>query len=121
MLKKHVYSFQNALSGLKWIARTQINFKIHLFFSLLALVFGFLLEISQTEFLIILTVIGTGLALEAVNTAIEEAIDAIHKDWSDAIKIAKDVSAGAMLIFAITAFVVACLIFLPKILLLFAL
>lgn len=117
MLKKHVYSFQNALSGLRWIARTQINFRIHLFFSLLALVFGFLLEISQTEFLIILTVIGMGLALESVNTAIEEAIDAIQKDWSEAIKIAKDVSAGAMLIFAITAIIIAGMIFIPKIIL----
>lgn len=60
--------------------------------------------------------IGIGLAIEAVNTAIEEAIDAIHKDWTEEIKIAKDVSAAAMLIFSLSAFLIACIIFIPKIL-----
>ena len=114
MLKKHVHSFRNAISGLMWIVQTQPNFRIHLSLSLLAIAAGYALKINHSEFLIILSMIGMGLALEAVNTAIEEAIDAIHKDWSEEIKVAKDVSAAAMLIFAITALIVASIIFIPR-------
>lgn len=115
MIKKHVFTFQNALSGIIWTFKTQNNIRIHLFFSVLALIGGFVLKISTLEFFVILVLIGGGLAIETLNTAIEEAIDAIHKDWSEEIKIAKDVSAGAMLIFALTALFIAGFIFIPKI------
>lgn len=116
MIKKHVFSFKNALNGLVWIFKTQVNFRIHAILSLFAVIGGLILKISSTEFFIIFAFIGIGLAVEALNTAIEEAIDAIHKDWSEEIKIAKDVSAAAMLIIALSALIVACIIFIPKIL-----
>lgn len=115
MIKQHAISFKNAISGLIWVVTTQKNFKIHLAFSFLALALGFFLRISYFEFLIILVLIGCGLAIEAINTAIEETIDAIHKDWSPEIKIAKDVSAAAVLVFSLFAFLIACIIFIPKI------
>lgn len=116
MIKKHSFSFKNAIFGIRWVIKTQSNFKIHLVLSLFAIFGGFVFRITYEEFLVILTLIGIGLAVETLNTAIEEAIDAIHKDWSEEIKIAKDVSATAMLIFAFTAFLIACIIFIPKIL-----
>ena len=116
MLKKGVYSFKNALEGISWIIRTQVNFKIQLILSFLAVLGGIIFRISYLEFLAIIILIGVGLAIETINTAIEEAIDAIHKDWSNEIKIAKDVSAAAMLIFSLTALAVAIIIFVPKIL-----
>lgn len=115
MIKKHTFSFKNALSGIMWALKTQTNFRTALFLSFLSVGGGFVFGISKIEFIIILAMIAIGLAIEAINTAIEEAIDAIHKDWSDEIKVAKDVSAAAMLIFSIGAFVIACVIFIPKI------
>ena len=58
-------------------------------------------------------------ATQAGIPAIEEAIDAIHKEHSEEIKVAKDVSAAAMLIFSLGAFLIAVYIFVPKILILF--
>lgn len=115
MIKQHAVSLKNAITGLIWVITTQRNFKIHLILSFLAVAFGFILKISYYDFLIILVLVGCGLAIEAINTAIEETIDAIHKDWSPEIKIAKDVSAAAVLIFAIFAFIIAWVIFIPKI------
>lgn len=115
MLKKQLYSFQNALNGLVWAIKTQRNFRIHLILSALSIIAGIFFRITELEFIIIFALIGIGLAIEALNTAIEEAIDAIHKDWNEAIKIAKDASASAMLIFSICAFIIACLIFIPRI------
>lgn len=115
-MKKHFFSFQNAISGIAWAVKTQPNFRVHLILSFLAICAGLILQITYFEFLIILILVGIGLAIEGVNTAIEEAIDAIHKDWSEEIKVAKDVSAAAMLIFAVTAFITASIIFGPRIL-----
>ncbi len=116
MIQKQLFSFKNALEGVRWIIKTQRNFRIHIFLSLLALLGGFILKISNEEFLLVIVMIFIGLAIESFNTAIEEAIDAIHKDYSEEIKVAKDVSAAAMLIFSIGAIFIACLIFVPRIL-----
>ncbi len=116
MIRRHTISFKNAFQGVIWVIKTQPNYKIHLFLSGLAIVGGWRLQISYFEFLVIFILIFIGLALETVNTAIEAATDAIDNKWRDDIKIAKDVSAGAMLIFAIGALIIALIIFIPKLL-----
>ncbi len=115
MIKRHTISFKNAFAGLLWAVKTQPNFQIHFALSVISLLAGYFLKISSLEFLIIIMLIFTGLAIETVNTAIEQTTDAIDEKWREDIKIAKDVAAGAMLFFAIGALIIACLIFLPKI------
>lgn len=115
MVKKHTVSFRHAFAGLAWALKTQPNYRIHLILSTVALLGGWFLKISYNEFLIVLTLIAVGLAIETVNTAIEFATDAIDGKWREDIKLAKDVAAGAMLIFSIGALIIACIIFIPKI------
>ena len=115
MFRKHTISFKNAYNGLVWSLKTQPNYRIHLFLSLTSIFFGFYLKISYFEFLLIVFLITVGLAIETINTAIEEATDAIDTKIREDIKIAKDVAAAAMLIYAIGATVIALMIFLPKI------
>ncbi|KKQ01919.1 MAG: hypothetical protein US11_C0003G0062 [Candidatus Roizmanbacteria bacterium GW2011_GWA2_36_23] len=115
MIRHHAVSFKNAISGLLWVIRTQKNFKVHLFLSGLALIGGWVFEISYIEFLVILTLITIGLSTEIINTAIEETIDALDKERREEIRIAKDVSASFMLMFSMGAFTIACIIFIPKI------
>lgn len=115
MIKKHTISFKNAINGLLWVLKTQPNYRIHLFFSFAALGAGYFLKISYEEFLTILVLIAAGLAIETVNTAIEATNDAIDTKWREEIKIAKDISSAAVLIFSFFAFVTACIIFIPKI------
>lgn len=119
MIRKQSLSFKHALEGLKWVLKTQPNFKIHIFLSILSILGGWYFKISYVEFLIILTLIFIGLVIEAINTGIEETIDALNKDWSHEVKIAKDVSAASMLIFALGSTIIATLIFVPRILALF--
>lgn len=117
MIRKHTISIMNAWNGLKWALSTQPNYRIHLFLSILSIAGGFFFRISYDEFLIIIMLITIGFTIETVNTAIEEASDAIDTKWREDIKITKDVSAGAMLAFAIGALIIASVIFIPKILL----
>jgi len=119
IVKRHTISFKNAFSGLFYELKTQPNFKIHFFFSIISLIAAFFLKISKIEWLIIIFLITMGLVIESVNSAIEAATDAIDTRYRPDIKVAKDVSAAAMLIFAIGSSLIAVLIFIPKFLTIF--
>jgi len=114
-MKRHTISFRNAFRGLKWAFTTQPNYIVHLILSTFALIGGIYFRISYNEFLTIFTLIFVGLAVETVNTALEETNDAIDLEKREDIGLAKDIAAGAMLMFAIGAFIIACIIFVPKI------
>lgn len=116
VLRKHHISFKTALDGLGWAIRTQPNFRVHLVLSALALIGGRLFRVTQLEMLILVFTIVLGLSAEMVNTAIEAMTDLITREWRAEAKIAKDVSAGMMLITAVGALIVAAVIFLPHIL-----
>ena len=48
---------------------------------------------------------------ELINTGIENAVDTATKEYSETAKIAKDVSAGAVLIFAIFSVIIGFILF----------
>lgn len=116
VLKKHHISFKNAFAGLIWAFTTQPNFKIHIFFSILALLLCYVLEVSKIETAIIILTIVFGLGVEMVNTSIEAMTDLITANYHKDAKIAKDVAAGMMLLIAVGAIIIGLFIFLPKIL-----
>ena len=98
-----------------WSIRTQPNFRIHLVLSIFALLGGWYFRVTSTETLILVFMIILGLAAEMINTAIESMTDLITREWRAEAKIAKDVSAGMMLITAVGALIVAFVIFFPYI------
>ena len=110
--------FQNALCGLKWAFTTQMNFRIHLFITLLAISLGIYLKVSYLEWLVLLTAFYSVIALELVNTSIEQATDAITRQFNPIIKKAKDTSAAAVFVYAVYAVLIGLIIFGPKILVL---
>lgn len=116
LIHKHRISFKNAIDGIVWAFSTQPNFRIHICLSIFAISLGIWLQISQLEMTIIIFTIVFGLGIEMVNTSLEAMTDLITKEYRQEAKIAKDVSAGMMLLAAIGATVIAGLIFLPKLL-----
>jgi len=115
-LKQHTISFKHALDGVIYTFKTQPNFKVHLFFALLAPVAGFYWEISRAEWAVVVFIIGLVLVAEMINTSIEAVVDLHTEQFHDLAKIAKDVSAGMVLITATMAVVSGILIFLPHLL-----
>ena len=114
-IRKHHISLKAAIAGIQWAIQTQPNFRVHLVFSMAALLGGWAFRVSRIEMLILVFTIVLGLGAEMINTAIESMTDLITSEWRKEAKIAKDVSAGMMLITAICALVVAVVIFLPRI------
>lgn len=116
IIHKHTISFKHAYEGIIYVFTSQPNYRIHLTLSFLALFWGWYYQISYVEWLTIVLLITIGLVVETINTAFEAVTDCIDLSWRPDIKIAKDAAAGAMLIFSVGALFIACIIFIPKIL-----
>ncbi|WP_018631083.1 diacylglycerol kinase [Niabella aurantiaca] len=113
-LKKLFRGFGYAGSGLKAAFRSEQNFRLHTFAALLAIVFAFFLGVTVCEWLIIIICIVGVMSFELINTAIEKICDQISPEKHPGIKYIKDVSAAAVLLVAAGAFIVALLIFIPR-------
>ena len=113
-------SFKSAFSGISYVLKTSRNFKIQLIFAITSLMIGFLLQISQSNYVILIATIMSVLILEILNTSIESIVDlVVKKEFSSLAKISKDTSAGAVLLASINSVIIAVYIFIPKIKLLF--
>ena len=118
--KNVLMSFKYAFSGIYYVLKTSRNFKIQLIFAVITLMIGFLLQISQSNYVILIATIISVLILEILNTSIESIVDlVVKKEFSSMAKISKDTSAGAVLLASINSVIIALYIFFPKIKLLF--
>lgn len=112
-------SFGYALNGLKGIILQERNFKIQLFIGTVAVILGFVLNLTLPEWLDLVIVITLVLIFELINTSIEEMVDLVSPEVQEKARIAKDVAAGTVLVAAIGSVIVGAMLFLPKILSLF--
>lgn len=110
-LKRFLYSFIYAGNGIKHAIRHEQNIKIQLIIGLVVTLLAFALNIEKLEKLILFIVIGTVISLEFVNTAIERIVDLVTPNYHPIAKVAKDVSAAAVLIFSIFAIIIGIVIF----------
>lgn len=110
---EHLKSYRYAWRGLREIFFGELNFQILFFFSVLTIVVGLILEINRIEWIILSFLLTFLLVAEAFNKSIETACDAISEDFSENIRFAKDVAAGAVLLVAILSVIVVALIFWP--------
>ena len=115
VFQRLIKSFRYAFKGLGFMIRTQMNARIHLLAVIGVVALAIFFEITGTEWAILVVCMTLVLALEAVNTAIEQLTDLISPGKHPLAGNAKDVAAGAVLIAAIGSIVVALFVFVPKI------
>jgi diacylglycerol kinase len=116
-IKKRLLSFPYAFNGLRILFREEHNSRIHLLAAIIAIIAGFIFNISALEWIAIILSIGMVFAFEILNSALENLADFASPGKNDLIKKAKDLSAAAVLVSAIAALTVGIIVFLPKILL----
>ena len=109
-----VKSFGNALRGLSIALKREPNFQLQVFCAIFAIAAGIFLHISRFEWLIIVMASGLVLGLELYNTVLEKLLDLLKPRFTDQAGLVKDIAAGAVLVGAITAGLVAALIFIPR-------
>jgi len=113
---KRLKSFVYAFNGLKVLFKEEHNARIHLVAAFCVILLGCFLELSALEWVAISLAIGAVFAAELFNSALENLTDHLAPERHANIKKVKDLAAAAVLVCAITAVAVGCLVFLPKLL-----
>lgn len=113
-LKKRLKSFRYAWHGIGLLIRYEHNAWIHTFTAVCVIVAGCLTGLSATEWIAVTFAIGSVLAAESFNSAIEALADRVNESYDEAIKRTKDLASGAVLLLAIAAAIVGLIIFMPK-------
>ncbi len=108
-------SFRHALSGLVFMFQSQANARIHLAAAIFVGAAGVFFGLERGEWLWIALAIGLVWAAEAMNTAFEFLCDVVSPTHSEAVRRAKDIAAGAVVITAVVAVIIGTVIFLPYI------
>lgn len=112
--KKRSKSALYALNGLRILFSEEHNSRIHTAIVIAVIIAGFLLKISNTEWLVICILIGMVFSLEIMNSAIENLCDYISPQWHEMIKKVKDLAAAAVFVASVISVVCGAIIFLPK-------
>lgn len=110
-VRKHIISFKAAFAGIFYAFKSQPNFTIHLAAVGVVLFLAFYLKVTTIEFIILVFTIVLVLVAEMINTSIESITDLVTTEWRQQAKIAKDVSAGMVLVTAVGAVIIGLLIF----------
>jgi diacylglycerol kinase len=108
-------SIAHAVDGIGFLARHEPNMRLHLGAAVAVMTAGIWFGLSAAEWLWIIFAIALVLVAEAFNTAVEQTCNAVSREFHPAIKAAKDVAAGAVLISAIAAALIGALTFVPHI------
>ena len=111
--RKLIRSFGYAFCGIVTACKEQ-NFKSHLISAVIVLIAGYFTGLTRIEWFIVLILIALVLSLEMMNTAIELVVDLASPNIHPLAKQAKDIAAGAVLVFAVFSAIIGLLIFLPK-------
>ena len=102
-LRKWIKSANYAIEGILWAAKTQRHMRYHLYAAVLLLLTGFILGISWSDFVILITLSIIVISIEMINTALETITDILFKEYDNRAKIIKDIAAGAVLISSLGA------------------
>ena len=104
-----------AFKGMLILVKTESSIKLQVFIAIVVTIAGFYFEISTTEWILQIAMIGLVMSIEGINTAVEYIADFIHPDHHPKIGLIKDISAGAVFIAAVVASIVGLFIYIPKI------
>jgi len=113
MLKQMFKSIGIAFDGIIDLINSENNAKIHLISTIVVIIVGLKLQFLAIEWLWISLAIAGVWVAELINTAIEKLTDLVSPEINPIAKKVKDYAAGAVLVMAIWAIFVFCLISLP--------
>lgn len=109
-------SFRDAWNGIMLAVRTQRNVKVQLVVTLIVIIVGFYFSLSLVEWCLAVLAMGLVIGLEVMNTSIEEIVNFISPERREEAKRMKDLAAGAVLIAALAAVSIACILLVPRLL-----
>ncbi len=110
--KGFFHSFKNAGRGIRLSIKSEKNVRFHIFAAFLVIIFALLLKMSIAKICILVLAISNVFVAEFINTSLEYGLDAVfHNRYSRLVGMAKDISAGAVIIASIFSAIIGILLF----------
>jgi len=106
-----IKSFGFAFKGIATAVKTAHNFRIHLAALVLVVAAGWFLGLSATEWCLVFLASAMVMSMELMNSAAEFIVDMISPGYNEKAGMIKDLAAAAVLVSAIFAAVIGCIIF----------
>lgn len=107
LINSFKFAFRGVLSGIK----NEMNFRIHTVAAITVIIFSCIYGVDSAKAALLTLTICLVMVAELINTAVEAMVDIISPEKTSFAKIAKDSSAGAVLVLAIGAVIIAFLTF----------
>lgn len=111
-MKNQIFGFKCAFKGIWDTLKSESHMRFHMVAAFYVVIFSFFYSFSIIQWAILILTMVLVMALEMVNTCIEKLCNLVADRYEPLVKIAKDISAGAVLLSAIGSAVVAVLFFL---------
>ncbi len=108
-------SFKYALHGFLTAIRSEKNLRFHVAATVLVTAAGIFFKLQLWEWIAVIICTGLVLAMELINTAVEVLCNVVTTEPHPLIKQVKDIAAAAVLVSAISVFIIGIIIFYPKI------
>ena len=112
--KNFIQACNNAINGIVYCATTQTNITKELIIGTIVMILSLFYDFTTAEFLCLTFAVFFVIFAEMVNTAIETVVDLYIDVYHPKAKIAKDVGAGAVVLSAINAIIVAYFLFIKE-------
>ena len=105
-------TFKNARKGFRLVLKCERNIRIHLIVGSLVIARALVLGFDAVRLSILLFAIAIVIVSEMLNSAIEFTLDSYyHNKFNRMVGMAKDISAGAVMLATFTSIVIGCLLF----------
>jgi len=105
-----IAKFARGFRGIAIGIAGQSSFVVHIFAASTVLIVGWVLEISRTEWCLLILCIALVMAAELFNSALEQLAKAITKEEDPHVRNGLDIASGAVLVAAIGAAVIGLLV-----------
>ena len=106
-------AFRFAFAGLKHVLYTQRNARIHLAIMVCVILLGLWLDLPPVEWALLVSAMAAVWLTECINTAIETVVDLASPEVHPLARVAKDVSAGSVLLAALFSIIIGLLVLGP--------
>ena len=110
-MKRVLRKFGNAVRGIAEAIRIENSFKFHFVAAIAAIILGFVLDISEEEWAVLVIVIGLVLVAEMFNTVVELLARMVTREQNELARQFLDISAGAVLVTSLVSVIVGIVIF----------
>lgn len=111
--KARARSFRYAAAGIKALISGEHNARIHGLATVAVVAAGLIAGLQRWEWVAVIICIGVVLMAEGFNSAVEALADKTCSTPDPLIKRAKDIAAGAVLLFVLAAVATGLIIFIP--------